>query len=174
MIVASGNRAESVSQAAIRAKTILATQLQFRNCAQIAMDIETINLRIDFAANADGHSQNKHGKNSKEGCVFVSIKKYCKQCGHELESWSIGWHCSNCGCFEDMNGNIHDHKKEPFMLPKTNADKIRSMTDEELANFFLYDDSDFCPLCEYNGTTCDGYGCREAMIKWLKQPAEGE
>lgn len=58
--------------------------------------------------------------------------------------------------------------------PVTNADKIRSMTDEELANFFLYDEGDFCGLCEYYGTTCDGYGCRESMLKWLKQPAKGE
>lgn len=108
----------------------------------------------------------------------MPIKKYCQKCSHELEAWSIGWYCANCGCFEDMNGNIHDHKKEPFMLPKTNADKIRSMTDEELADFIQrVQIGDFSNL-DYGKTFCDmcdrQYECDDCLKYWLKQPAEGE
>ena len=54
----------------------------------------------------------------------------------------------------------------------TNADKIRSMTDEELAEFLErcedkgYQDSSITPIME-NGYHVD-------MLEWLKQPAEEE
>lgn len=50
--------------------------------------------------------------------------------------------------------------------PMTNADRIRAMTDEELAAVIMcpYDcDSDMCLL---NGT------CLDCCVKWLKQPVK--
>ena len=44
----------------------------------------------------------------------------------------------------------------------TNADRIRSMTDEELA-MCLFE-------IEYDG----GWGAPEGTLEWLQQPAEGE
>lgn len=55
---------------------------------------------------------------------------------------------------------------------QTNADKIRSMTDEELAELLEkcegegYQDSSITPIME-NGYHVD-------MLEWLKQPAEEE
>ena len=46
--------------------------------------------------------------------------------------------------------------------PKTNADRIRSMTDEELTWF----------LDGFNA--CDSLYCREACLDWLKQPYKEE
>lgn len=108
------------------------------------------------------------------------MKKYCKKCNHELESWSIGWKCNNCGCFEDMNGIVHENKEEPFIPPMTNADKIRSMTDEELASY-LTDDvfcCNDCPSGKENsdnpfGGKCDEK-CFEHCLAWLKQTVKGE
>jgi hypothetical protein len=56
--------------------------------------------------------------------------------------------------------------------PKTNADRIRSMTDEELAEFLCkingcYQEN--CPgamLCKFGGGLANG------LKKWLQQPAE--
>lgn len=49
----------------------------------------------------------------------------------------------------------------------TNADKIRSMTDEELARVMDM----VCPP----DTACnDGQQCIKCWIEWLKQPAEEE
>ena len=45
---------------------------------------------------------------------------------------------------------------------KTNADRIRSMSDEELA-MLLYE-------IGYDG----GWGALEGTLEWLKKPAEGE
>lgn len=59
----------------------------------------------------------------------------------------------------------------------TNADKIRSMTDEELAEYF-FDDNRFCcnncPSGQKNGGysfECDEK-CVEHCLDWLKQEAE--
>lgn len=66
------------------------------------------------------------------------------------------------GCFKD--GRCHyigncENKIE------TNADRIRAMSDEELATDLL---DLFEEICE------DGVPSKEWMLKWLKQPAEGE
>ena len=52
---------------------------------------------------------------------------------------------------------------------KTNAQKIRSMTDEELAEF-LDENAEYCHvgLCE------DGETCRICCLRWLQMPAEEE
>lgn len=46
----------------------------------------------------------------------------------------------------------------------TNGDRIRQMTDEELASFIKQ-----CDCCSYRMTECDGTGCNDGIYKWLKQ-----
>ena len=64
-------------------------------------------------------------------------------------------------CFEIVEDN------------KTNADRIRAMSDEELADFI-----DRCEMSDidYAKTFCDlcngQYECDQCRIDWLKQPAE--
>ena len=65
-------------------------------------------------------------------------------------------------------------KKCPYFAPKTNAERIRSMSDEELAIF----------LCNFRSYHADEYiceGCKaekychaghEGTIDWLQQPTE--
>ena len=63
----------------------------------------------------------------------------------------------------------------------TNADKIRAMSDEELADIFLR--ADFCKCCEHEKDGVCNYicaypniplyeGCKQAALRWMKQPAE--
>ena len=48
----------------------------------------------------------------------------------------------------------------------TNADKIRAMTDEELAYWIM---------CPYDSPYCTGTDqCIECTLEWLKQPAEDD
>ena len=54
-------------------------------------------------------------------------------------------------------------KKCPHFIQKTNADRIRAMSDEELATDLL---SVFEEICE------DGVPGKDWMLHWLKQPAE--
>jgi hypothetical protein len=53
--------------------------------------------------------------------------------------------------------------------PMTNADKIRAMTDEELAEVIM------CPKAFYERMDCmegSSRKCEECCLEWLKQPAE--
>lgn len=52
---------------------------------------------------------------------------------------------------------------------KTNADKIRAMSDEELAEFISS-----IPMCvgEDEDLNCEIDVCKECFLKWLQQPAE--
>lgn len=51
--------------------------------------------------------------------------------------------------------------------PKSNADKIRQMTDEELADVLQCQ----CTCCAYKLTGCMEKDCRDGAYKWLKQEA---
>lgn len=58
--------------------------------------------------------------------------------------------------------------------PKTNADRIREMTDEELAEKASV--RTFCIACPVTG--CDANiglnQCRDTWLAWLRSPAESE
>lgn len=73
------------------------------------------------------------------------IKPYkrCKKCGALIVSGSL---CEDC-------------------KPMTNGDKIRAMTDEELADFMAESICDSVDIC-MNDTPC-----RECRLAWLKQEA---
>ena len=65
------------------------------------------------------------------------------------------------GCFgEDMCRCIE---------PMTNADRIRAMSDEEMAEFIIS-----IPMCvgEDEDLNCEIDVCKECFLKWLQQPAE--
>ena len=49
--------------------------------------------------------------------------------------------------------------------PKTNADRIRAMTDEELANTIT---DDLCDRVCHSPLSCDG-NCETQVLAWLKQ-----
>jgi hypothetical protein len=63
-------------------------------------------------------------------------------------------------------------KKCPHFIQKTNADRIRAMSDEELAEWLDSLRYGFgCELCEKVFRGCDE-NCRTHFMEWLKQPAE--
>ena len=51
----------------------------------------------------------------------------------------------------------------------TNADRIRAMSDEEMAEFIIS-----IPMCvgEDEDLNCEIDVCKECFLKWLRQPAE--
>lgn len=78
--------------------------------------------------------------------------------------------CSMC-----MSGDSH-FRPIPNTEKKTNADRIRSMSDEELAEFISrIEIGDFGPQV-YGKTFCDmckgQYECDDCRLWWLQQPAE--
>lgn len=82
---------------------------------------------------------------------MTQIKPYkrCKKCGALIVSGSL---CEDC-------------------KPMTNGDKIRAMTDEELAAL-IANENDFCSLCAYKSDTLcfrQPTACTHGFYEWLKQ-----
>lgn len=79
--------------------------------------------------------------------------------------------CSYAGC--PLFGDCLVAYEKATVKPKTNADHIRSMTDEELAKIL----STACLGCPVVGCKLHNYasyGCEKAFENWLKQPYEEE
>ena len=90
---------------------------------------------------------------------------------------------------QGVNGEIYPCKADIFQKtytedkPKTNADRIRAMSDEELAEFLTNVNPTNCQDCAFShGWRCqpdrDDYSdfkkCEEGRKRWLKQSAGGE
>jgi hypothetical protein len=54
--------------------------------------------------------------------------------------------------------------------PLTNADRIRSMTDEELAKMMAHGNCGYCKIHDYCFSR-KGVDCDEAWLDWLKEEA---
>lgn len=104
----------------------------------------------------------------------MSVLKTCPYCG--------GYGYINQ--FEDVEGGCRAWANEciackgtgAILVPETNADRIRRMSDEELAGFISrIEIGDFGPQV-YGKTFCDmckgQYECDDCRLWWLQQPAE--
>ena len=64
--------------------------------------------------------------------------------------------------------------------PTTNADRIRAMTDEELAEYLFYrgNGCEYCyGICAYQDECEDDHAqefCIEQIVKWLNASSDGE
>ena len=92
----------------------------------------------------------------------------CRDCKHDKGK-----------CVGSSRRGSHKNCFEPREM--TNADRIRAMSDEELADIFLR--ADFCKCCEHEKDGVCNYicaypniplydGCKQAALKWMKKPAE--
>lgn len=75
-----------------------------------------------------------------------------------------------CNVFEDN----FDEEREVLCIgyrPKTNADKIRSMTDEKLAEFIAHDVEwiEICKNCKSSDLCDNEENCVLSILKWLKE-----
>ena len=59
---------------------------------------------------------------------------------------------------------------------KTNADRIRAMNDEDLAKWidWLFGRCEWCDTDKIATDDCNDVECVPCILKWLKQPFEGE
>ena len=93
----------------------------------------------------------------------------CKKCNNLVNDW----------CEKVIDSPDPDIQRDcPHFREKTNADRIRSMSDEELV-VFLDKFSSRCVVCaEYEANeSCpiykEGYYCRpKDIMEWLRQPSE--
>jgi hypothetical protein len=91
-------------------------------------------------------------------------ESYCGECciGETRNPIAINGNIVGCCLFEPKQSK----KKQ------TNADRIRQMTDEELADMLdIYDVEDVCNYCEKHNTVCHNH-CYEGILEWLRKEAE--
>lgn len=89
-------------------------------------------------------------------------EKKCDTCRHQDDFWV----CDTC---------IHDRSLKDNYEPLTNGDRIRAMTDEELAEFLLPLGTYFCSLVLVDADDCSrADNCDECRLAWLKKPAGTE
>ena len=110
-------------------------------------------------------------------------KVVCPNCGELMKDVSIGWKCKKCkGFISFLDGKFYDCVEKQFAPPKTNADRIRAMTDGKLADHLCEIGWD-CHLCSEHERLdnepllrhekCDEQ-CSKHCLEWLKQPADYE
>ena len=60
--------------------------------------------------------------------------------------------------------------------PKTNADRIRAMSDEDMAKWidWLFGRCEWCDTDKIATDDCNDVECAPCILKWLQQPFEGE
>ena len=96
----------------------------------------------------------------------------CKKCNNLINGW-----CEKKIDSPDPN-MVRDCQ---YFWEKTNADRIRAMSDEELAKFLVVANTTNCLECAFScGWRCqpdrqdysDTEKCVEGKKRWLKQPAE--
>ena len=90
--------------------------------------------------------------------MIVNITELCVNC-KQNNSCTMCWKTSK--------------KKCPHFIQKTNADRIRAMSDDELAEMLIQYD-DFCDvyMADDGMKYYDFEAAKEAELEWLQQPAE--
>ena len=79
--------------------------------------------------------------------------------------WAAGLHDA-ANCFQDALEAKWKLESQRKVKPKTNGDRIRAMTDEELAKIL----NGGCPQ---GGAKCHG-SCETCWLDWLRSPVESE
>lgn len=93
---------------------------------------------------------------------------YCKSCLYNTLDGCMVKEFGKICPLSNAATSIKEHRP-------TNADRIRAMSDEELADFI-----DRCEMSDidYSKTFCNlcngQYECSQCRLEWLKQPAEEE
>ena len=99
--------------------------------------------------------------------------KNCKELTVKIET-CVGVEVPFDWCDKKQDNPFRNKERDcPYFKPKTNADRIRSMTDEELTEF-LYDTATVneCCICGFKeGWRCtkkENETCHDGVLRWLK------
>lgn len=87
--------------------------------------------------------------------------------------WAAGLHDA-ANCFQDALETKWKLESQRKVKPKTNSDRIRAMTDEELAK--IYASASYCDTCPLRAACFSDVdackSCYERFLDWLRSPVE--
>jgi hypothetical protein len=102
------------------------------------------------------------------------MERKCANCGNG--KWRDGVTAITDTCFQCRYVGKEGHPQPSNWIPKakTNADRIRAMSDEELADWidWLFGRSEWCDTSKIATDDCSDIACTACILKWLKQPVE--
>ena len=107
---------------------------------------------------------------AEDGMFFCGMRYWDKQIRKAKIYHSLTYAKDVVDAYEESNCKIVEVSLAIVPEAKTNADRIRAMSDEELASLFVK-----APLCRASETKVDcrqTKSCLECLTEWLKQPAE--
>lgn len=119
-------------------------------------------------------NENKFVRNGKEYVAVVSTST-CDGCAFEADEF-CRVRTPSCDSDKRSDGRnvIFVEAPNPEPKPKTNADRIREISNEELAGFI--DRNVKCSICSAK-KFCDIFPtekCKVILLHWLNSPAEAE
>lgn len=99
--------------------------------------------------------------------------------GHYMkcsERLACNGNCGDCDSLDEIVEKLAEYEDKEEQKPQTNADRIRAMSDKELAHWInLNADEDFayehCCSAEWRKTPCNNK-CVACLAEWLKQPVK--
>ena len=109
----------------------------------------------------------------------------CPACGsgnymRHLIGKNVGYlnmKCINCNSYFNFD-ELYKRRIGEVSKPKpiTNADRIRAMTDEELAEWLDggFRHADWCDISNFPNSDCMEFPCLGCIIDWLKQEVEDD
>lgn len=95
----------------------------------------------------------------------------CKQCKYITVCMA---EADGLGQVFDPNYDV-EHRCTDF-VPFTNADRIRAMSDEDMAKWidWLFGRCEWCDTDKIATDDCNNVECAPCILEWLQQPFEGE
>ena len=94
-------------------------------------------------------------------------------CAYNLWTGFVGKATCEAGFLKCDEMSCPAYTRRPKKKPQTNADRIRSMTDEELARWVnFHTDCENCPNRECADPYRTSNSCVNSLLSWLKSPVE--
>lgn len=96
---------------------------------------------------------------------------YCKTCVHDVDREDF---CDNCYFCDMLNGRGIAPTGYEEAKKQTNADRIRSMSDEELAKWLRNIRYSWTCVPRDNGNRCSDFNddCNACWLDWLNKECE--
>jgi hypothetical protein len=100
------------------------------------------------------------------------MEQKCANCGNG--KWRDGVTAITDTCIQCKYVDKEGQPQPSNWIPKvqTNADRIRAMSDDELAEFICKNQD--CYICPGKTLCVGGVGKANGLMNWLKQPTEDE
>ena len=109
---------------------------------------------------------------AEDGMFFCGMRYWDKQIRKAKIYHSLTYAKDVVDAYEESNCKIVEVSLTIVPEAKTNADRIRAMSDEELEVEIHSISLGRKPWCDYHCENEGDDGCDNCIKKWLKQPAE--